>query len=112
MTVGQKQELFSRLLPELLDEAHAQGFQVRLRELWRTKEQAEIYVRQGIGIVNSLHRKGLAIDLVLFRDGRPLWATRHYLLLGEFWEDLDDLCCWGGRFNDAGHFSLTHGGVK
>jgi hypothetical protein len=34
--------------------------------------------------------------------------------LGEFWESLHPLCCWGGHFRnrDPYHFSVTHGGVK
>ncbi len=112
MTVGQKQELFASLLPILLNHAHTLGFKVRLRELWRTKEQALLYVKAGTGIANSLHCKGLALDLVLFRSGRPLWATNRYEELGEFWEALHNLTAWGGRFGDGGHFSIMHGGVK
>lgn len=112
MRVGAKQELFASLLPDLIDFALARGYAVRLRELWRSKEQAAIYAAAGTGIANSLHRKGLAIDLVLLKNGRPLWASEQYQELGEFWESLDDLCSWGGRFGDGGHFSIMHQGVR
>jgi len=131
MTLGQKQELFARYLPRLIDEAHRQGFDVRLKELLRGEQQALWNskhcgvcntVSRGhdladhdfkpIGIAESLHCLGLAIDLVLFRDGRPLWASDRYKALGEWWERLDPACAWGGRFNDAGHFSIQHGGKK
>lgn len=121
LSVGQKQELFSRLLPRLLDYAHGLGFDVRLRELWRTKEQAAWNARRGIGSANSLHRKGLAIDFYIRRpDGKILWATENYRDLGVFWEDLHPLTYWGGRTekpgdrlsNDGGHFSIMHGGVQ
>jgi hypothetical protein len=112
MRLGSKQELFSQLLPRLLDEAHRLGYQVRLKELLRTPEMAEIYAEQGKGIANSLHCKGLALDFILFRDGQPLWASLDYEELGEFWEGVHPLCRWGGRFNDGCHFSLEHEGVK
>jgi hypothetical protein len=113
-TVNQKQFLFAALLPKLINKALDMSCTVSLRELWRTKEQAEIYAAQGKGIKNSLHCKGLAIDLILFKHGTPLWSNEDYRELGEFWESLHPLCCWGGHFRrrDAFHFSITHGGVK
>jgi hypothetical protein len=113
-TVLQKQFLFAALLPELINHALALGFTVSLKELLRTDEQAELYAAQGKGIKNSLHRKSLAIDLVLFRREKPCWDTESYRELGEFWSALHPLCCWGGDFKrrDAFHFSVTHGGVK
>ena len=132
MTLGQKQELFAGLLPQLITRAYEMGFRVRLQELRRGKEQAEYNathcgfckkeeIRHGrnvdhefkaIGIKNSLHCDGLALDLVLFRDGKPLWATKRYRELGEYWEALHELCAWGGRFDDGGHFSIMHKGRR
>lgn len=114
MRVLQKQFLFAALLPKLINAALDMSLNVSLKELLRPKEMAELYAAQGKGIKNSLHRKGLAIDLVLFRHGKPLWDTESYRALGEFWESLHPLCCWGGHFRrrDAFHFSITHGGVK
>jgi hypothetical protein len=113
-SVKEKQFLFAALLPELIRHALDHSFTVSLKELYRTKEQAEIYAAQGKGIKNSLHCKGLAIDLILFKAGKPCWDTESYRELGEFWESLHPLCCWGGHFRrrDAYHFSITHGGVK
>jgi hypothetical protein len=129
LTLGQKQEIFAGLLPDLITRAYEMGFRVRLKELYRAPEQAEYnathcarckkeevtHAHAGhdfkpIGIRNSLHCSGLALDLVLFRDGKPLWATKHYRELGMYWEDLHSLTCWGGRFGDGMHFSITHGG--
>lgn len=84
---------------------------------------------RAIGIVRSLHRLKLAEDMVLFKNGKPCWDTESYRELGEWWESLSHLqgkrrralgiplgvkfeCCWGGRFNDGGHFSIGHGGRK
>lgn len=132
MTLGAKRELFARLHPRLVLEAHRQGYDVMLDELKRGPEQAEYNAthcgtcrqtkRQhvdadhdfhAIGIRNTVHGVGLAQDIILRRNGRPLWARKHYLSLGLYWESLHALCRWGGRFRgrgDAGHFSLAHRG--
>lgn len=133
MKLGEKQELFARLLPRLIDAALDQGFSVRCGELLRTERQARWnaahcrrcrqtkghpYHRSHrfvpLGIVNSVHRLKLAADLILFRDGEPLWSSDEYRALGDFWKAQHPLCRWGGDFRDpdGGHFSITHGGTK
>jgi hypothetical protein len=132
MRLGAKQELFMRLLPKLVRRAHQLGFEIRGGELLRFEAQARwnaTHCRvckqtmghinhpvrhkfRAIGIVKSLHRLKLAIDLVLFRKGKPCWDSEDYRELGEYWESLHPLCRWGGRFRnpDGGHFSLAHQG--
>lgn len=61
---------------------------------------------------NSLHHVGLALDLLLYRDGLYLTQTEDYRRLGEFWERLHVLARWGGRFNDGNHFSFEWEGRK
>ena len=41
MRLGEKQELFARLLPKLIIAAHELGYEVRLKELLRGREQAK-----------------------------------------------------------------------
>ncbi len=132
MRLGEKQELFARLLPGLLNKAHELGYDVRIGEVLRFEQQArwnashcrKCHQTRGhpdhpakhrfkaIGIVNSLHRQKLAVDLILCRDGRPCWDAGSYLELNLWWEDLHELCATGRRWGDSGHFSLTHGGRK
>jgi len=109
MTLGEKQELFASLLCQLIIRAHILGFQVRLQELARTEYQAAENERLGVGVLNSAHRNKLAIDIVLMDRG-SVCDTPEYTKLGEWWEAQDDNCRWGGRFDDAGHFSITHWG--
>lgn len=130
LTLGQKQEFFAEMLPRLIDKAHALGFAVRVGEVERSRAAAEWNATHcrvckksradhtpdsghefaAIGIRNSLHCDRLAIDLLLFRDGRYLTDTESYREIGEWWERQDHLCRWGGRFDDGGHFSVTHSG--
>ena len=101
-----------RLLPRLIDYAHQQGYALRGGELWRPPEQAALNAKTGKGIANSLHIDKLAIDLNLFRHGKFLARSEDHKPLGEFWESLHALCCWGGRWGDGNHYSITHGGRK
>jgi hypothetical protein len=99
-------------MPFLLNMAHKMGWEVRMKELYRTPEQALANEKSGSGIANSLHCKSLAIDLVLFKNSIPVWTSEDYRDLGIYWESLHELCSWGGRFNDGGHFSVRDGGVR
>lgn len=140
MTLGQKQELLARLIVKLFTRAADLGFEIRPKELQRAPQQARWNASHcahrarggsparceqtrrrhvdadhefaAIGIADSLHGDGLAIDIILTNAGKPLWATKRYQPLGIFWEGLDPLCSWGGRFGDGGHFSIQHRGKR
>lgn len=114
MGLVDKQDFFTGKLAELIRFAQDNGYQVTLGEAWRPDVTAEYYAKVGKGIANSLHTKRLAIDLNVFREGALLSAPG-YTELGEWWEKQSTptyKCTWGGRFNDANHFSLEHEGVK
>jgi len=111
MTLGEKQELFSRLHTEHCLWLLLRGYQIR---------HGDIYAREG-------HRDGsnhyikLASDLNLFKDGQYLTRTMDHLDSGTVWESRHDLCRWGGNWdkdthpgepgeNDGNHYSLIHHG--
>ena len=83
--------------------ANDNGYDVTLGDAYRDE-------RCDYGHPRSLHRKRLAIDLNLFRDGRYVQHTEDYKPLGVFWESLGG--SWGGDFNDGNHFSFEHGGMR
>ena len=131
MRLGEKQELFATLLPRLLDKAHSLGFKVRIGEVLRFEQQARYnsthcrkckqtkahrnhpgHKFRSIGILNSLHRQKLAVDIVLFRDGKPCWDSESYRTLADWWVEQHELCRSGIGWGDGGHFSVTHGGRK
>ena len=112
MRLGEKQELFMRLLPRLIDKAHELGFELRGGDLFRDpRVHGPIGVKMGYGHPKSGHKNKLAIDLNLFKDGKFLSTTEDHRVLGEWWEQQHELCRWGGRFNDGNHYSLEHEGV-
>lgn len=113
MTLGEKQQLFMRLLPRLIDKAHSLGFQIRGGDLFRDPRTNGAHgVKQGYSSANSCHKLKLAIDLNLFKGGSFLQQTNDHEQLGIWWEQQHALCCWGGRFNDGNHYSLEHNGSK
>lgn len=109
MKLSEAQQLFAQDVARLITQIYKQGYACTLGEAWRTKEQAEIYVKAGKGIIDSLHRKRLAIDINLFKDGVYLTDSNEYLRFGSFWETLDAKNRWGGFFKkvDGNHFERS-----
>lgn len=109
----EKQFLFSRLVVRLIAHINVLGLECTLGEVWRSPEQATWNATQGKGIVNSLHKDRLAIDLNLFtKEGKFLSTTEDHRQIGEWWETQNPLCRWGGHFTraDGNHYSITYQG--
>lgn len=113
MNLGEKQQLFMRLLPRLLDKAHEMGYEVRGGDLFRdARLHGEFGFPGGYGAPRSCHKLKLAIDLNLFKKGVFLFNSEDHRPLGEWWEQQHELCRWGGRFLDGNHYSLEHEGAR
>lgn len=107
MKMQEQQAQFAEHVSDLIDYIFQNGYTCTLGEAFRTHEQAELYAKQGKGIVNSLHCKRLAVDINIFSPGGEyLTATKDYEKFGLFWESLDVANVWGGRFKraDGNHF--------
>lgn len=102
-TLRQKQSRFVLMVADLIRFAHDNGYELTLGDAYRDE-------RCSYGQPFSLHRKRLAIDLNLFKDGIWLTKTDDHLPLGEYWESIGG--SWGGRFRDGNHYSLAHDGFK
>ena len=103
MTLGQKQRKFSLMVAKLITYIYESGYEVTFGDAYRDP-------RVPYGHDKSLHKKRLAIDLNLFKDGEYLTATSDHRQFGEFFEGIGGT--WGGRFKDGNHYSLEHGGMK
>lgn len=139
MGLLEHQQLFGRLLPQLISKAHELGFEATIGESHRTDEQAEINalgpegrerlgrvldathptlakkVRNNgrvVGIRHSVHVLKLAIDLHLFNGTTYLTSTEDHRPLGMFWIALHPWCRWGGDWGDGNHYSLEYDGRK
>lgn len=102
---------FSRMLPSLLNKAFELGYEVTLGDAYRDPRAFGTFGElKGYGEAHSQHKRRLAIDLLLFKNGKYLTDTRDYELLGVYWESIGG--AWGGRFKDGNHFSLATDGYK
>jgi hypothetical protein len=98
--LGEKRKLFTKCIARLIDKMIELGFEPMLG-------------KDGLKhMKNSLHYDGLAVDIDLTKDGKYLSLTEDHKQFGEFWESLHTDCCWGGRFKDGNHYSVTMGGRK
>ncbi len=107
MTLGDKQRLFTRLVVILMQYAYLMGYEITFGDAYRDpRVHGEFGTRVGYGQANSFHKKKLAIDLNLFKDGEYLSKTSDHEFLGTFWEGMHEDCTWGGRFEDGNHYSF------
>lgn len=109
MSLSELQQTFALNVARLIERIFQQGYACTLGEALRTQEMADLYAKQGKGIKNSLHLKRLAIDLNLFKEGKYLTDTESHRPFGEWWETLDPLNRWGGRFKDGNHYEMREG---
>jgi hypothetical protein len=91
--------------------AYENGYELTGGELFRTKEQQSVYVKEGKShTYQSKHLERLAIDVNLFLDGKYQTSTEEYQALGKYWKSLHPLNRWGGDFRnlkDGNHFEMT-----
>lgn len=111
MTLREKQSKFARMVAQLIEKAFELGYEVTLGDAYRDPRlHGAIGVKKGYGHPKSCHKLRLAIDLNLFKNGQFLVTTEDHRPLGEWWESIGGT--WGGRFNDANHYSLEHDGMR
>lgn len=95
MSLIDKQHRFAIEAAKLILVAESMGYIVTLGDAYRDE-------RCRYGSTQSKHRKRLAIDLNLFKNGVYLTETSDHLPLGQHWELIGGV--WGGRFNDGNHY--------
>ncbi len=112
MSINEKQFVFTKHLGSLLVYGtHVLGLTLSIRECQRFPgRQQELYDAGMSDTLKSAHLNSLAADILLFRDGIPIWDIDDldYKKLGLYWESLHGV--WGGRFimesngSDPTHF--------
>jgi hypothetical protein len=107
-----KQSQFAYFLGKLICFAYDQGFEITLGE-----STVDVMRCDKCGNKVSKHSKHsyhyirLAQDINLFKFACGGWryqtTTKSHEVLGEYWESLDLMCTWGGRFSkpDGNHYA-------
>lgn len=108
MELFKQQSLFAFDVAKLLSHIQSKGLYCSFADAYRDPAMAAIYAKEGKGIQDSLHCKRLAIDLNIF-DATGVFLPQDnatYEELGAFWESLNPLNKWGGKFprRDLDHF--------
>lgn len=104
-TLLQRQQRFAEMAAKLIQKAVELGYKVTLGDAYRDpRVHGEFGKRVGYGESKSFHKLRLAIDLNLFKDGKYLPNASAHSELGAWWEAQGG--SWGGRFQDANHYSL------
>lgn len=104
--IHQMQVRFSLLNSQVPVWAQAHGYEVTEGDSYRDPKYAKVcgYYHEW-----SYHCRRLAKDWNLFKDGVLLSKNSDYKPLGDWWESLDPLCTWGGRWDDGNHLSYGEG---
>lgn len=97
MSLRQKQSRFAIEAAKLILVAESMGFEVTYGDAYRDE-------RCNYGSPTSAHKKRLAIDFNLFRDGEYLTDTASHSPLGSYWKTIGGI--WGGDFStpDGNHY--------
>lgn len=133
---------FAHDLAGLIQYAESLGYKIKIGEVLRSDEQAEINAlgfsgrkalgsliegafpllakkitnNRGNGIRNSVHCLALAADVQLFDASSEPWKwvqdAYHYTLLADYWEALSPDHKAGVRWGDTPHFSIGWNGAK
>jgi hypothetical protein len=89
----------------LILEMRQREYQVSLGDCYRDPRLHGTFgIKKGYGAAKSFHKKRLAIDINLFKDGKYLDDTESHREFGEFWKSIGGT--WGGDFKDGNHYSL------
>lgn len=111
LTLGQAQRHFTRMVGSLILMAYAHGYELTFGDAYRDERTyGKFGEKKSYSAANSQHKRRLAIDFNLFKDGKYLDKTEDHRLLGEYWESVGGT--WGGRWGDGNHYSLEYGGYK
>ena len=113
MTLSEKQQEFTKCIAELILRADQLGYGLTVGDAFRDHRAfGQFGQKRGYSHKNSMHKIRLAMDFNLHVNGEYIKDGDHpaYKEIGEFWETLNTHARWGGRFNDANHFSFEHWG--
>ena len=107
MTLGEQQRQFAFLVSQLIQHIYSQGYEVSFGDAYRDPRlHGQLGEKRGYGSRNSNHKRRLAVDLNLFKDGHYLSDGEAHRPFAEFWESLHPRCRSGIRFNDANHYEF------
>lgn len=111
ISMGTKQELFSKMLAEFICWLYANGYTVRMGEVWRPQEMQDLYLKTGKTRAKySKHQDKVAADLYILKDSKVLSTKDELKFAADKWKSLNKDNRWGGEFQnlyDAPHWEYN-----
>lgn len=105
MSLSDSQQKFSVMMAQLILFIHSRGHGVTFGDAYRDpRVHGEFGESEGYGHPKSNHKRRLAVDLNLFKDGKFLVTSEAHSQFGQYWEFLHPCNRWGGRYDDANHY--------
>ncbi len=105
MSLGSTQKEFALDVAHLIFHAYELGYELTFGDAYRDPRVHGEYGEKGsYASANSEHKRRLAVDFNLFKDGKYLTSTADHKPLGDFWEELRPKNIWGGRWEDGNHY--------
>lgn len=108
MNLSNEQFEFIKDVSKLIEYCVNNNVKITGGELFRTKEQQDIYIKTGKSTTyNSNHLKRLAIDLNFFINEELCYDKKLLQHIGNYWESLNTKNKWGGNYKtflDVPHF--------
>ena len=111
--LGDTQRVFTLMIADLVQFAYSNGYELTYGDAYRDPRAFGSFSKNKPGVYGrhrSNHKRRLAVDFNLFKEGKYLTQTEDYLELGLYWESIGG--SWGGRFKDGNHFSVLYKGVR
>ena len=102
MSLGDKQRRVTYMVAQLILTAYDMGYELTFGDAYRDP-------RTTYGHKDSLHRKRLAIDLNIFKDGKYLTDGTGHKELHDYWDTVGGAKRIDGDLN---HYSLEYGDMR
>ena len=113
MKLGDLQRLFAKLITEHSQWLLDKGYEFTDGDAFRDpRSHGKIGEKKAYGRRNSNHKRRLARDINLFKDGKWLTKTGDHAISGARWEARHPLCRWGGHYDDGNHYSMEYKGYQ
>ena len=113
MSLGSEQRAFVADIAKLIAWAYENGYELSFGDAYRDPRlHGMMGVDKGYGHPRSNHKRRLAVDFNLFKDGEYLDASDDHADLGTYWESLHPHNRWGGRYRDGNHYERVYGGWR
>lgn len=105
MSLSKAQREFALDIADLIHFIYESGYEVTFGDAYRDpRVHGKLGEKRSYSSANSNHKRRLAVDLNLFKDGEYLTDGEAHRPFADYWEAIRPENRSGIRFNDANHY--------